>query len=205
MTEVTKIAIIGAPGSGKSDLANEIGPQLGGTWTLCDDYAERACDEVDYVPGFNGGYISHLAVALKRIGIERSSPDFHIVTCGTLLETSVYAAMDLEVQENYASELEYQTVIRRTEAVMKTLAVLFNDEFDYDYFFYLPNRQTDDKWVTFDKNLQAAWGAFFLVPVIPLLNNDLEQNAKDALSIIKKEISVEDYRERQRDTAAATE
>ena len=88
---------------------------------------------------------------------------------------------------------------------MKTLAVLFNDEFDYDYFFYLPNRQTDDKWVTFDKNLQAAWGAFFLVPVIPLLNNDLEQNAKDALSIIKKEISVEDYRERQRDTAAATE
>lgn len=88
---------------------------------------------------------------------------------------------------------------------MKTLAVLFNDEFEYDHLFYLPNRQTDDKWVTFDKNLQAAWGAFFLVPVIPLLNNDLEQNAKDALSIIKKEISVEDYRERQRDTAAATE
>lgn len=186
-----KIAIIGAPGAGKSELAGLIGPQLGTVWADIDEYAEQACDEVDYAPGTDGGYIANLAVALERLSIERSTNAPNSITCGTLLETSVYSAMDFENASKFQKEDEIVNNTRRVEAVLKTPACLYADSFDYDLVFYLPAR--GEEWAEFDKNLQTAFAAFFLVETVPLLEDTMEENAEIALKIIKKEMTVDEY------------
>lgn len=198
-----KIAIIGAPGSGKTELVKLIGPQLGATWITLDEYAEKACDDIDYAPGTDGGYIANLAVALKRLGMERVADldEFafqYRITCGTLLETSVYSAMDFEITSKYQEEDEIVNNTRRVEAVLKTLACLYADSFDYDLVFYLPARS--EEWKEFDKNLQTAFAAFFLVKTVPLLEDTMEENADIALKIIKKEIDIDEYLRRDAPT-----
>ena len=191
-----KIAIIGAPGAGKSELGWTLQDALDGggdpdKWICLDEYAEEACDEIDYAPGTAGGYIANLAVALSRIGMERTSSFENTITCGTLLETSVYSAMDFEITSKYQGEDEILNNTRRVEAVLKTLACLYADSFDYDLVFYLPARS--EEWAEFDKNLQTAFAAFFLVETVPLLEDTMEENAEIALKIIKKEMTVDEY------------
>jgi len=171
----TSIAIVGGPQSGKSAFA--IGLQesfADGPVAVIDDYVDGIMEQIDGVAGFRGNYISNLAIALGRIGLEKHAEKDHatVITVGSLLETSVYAAMTYEtLQKQVDSDADKSDLLRRVEATMKTLACFYMDSFFYDFVFYCgPTGHANlaDFETQFEKNLQASFQAFALVPVIPL-------------------------------------
>ena len=167
------VALVGAEGSGKTALSDSLvlaienqDPKL--TVAVVDDYAQAAGDRVDHIVGFYGDYITNVSIAVERIGIERKSADNDVViTAGTLLENSVYTAMQFERQQELQDDdAVRQDTMRRVEATLKMLACFYMDSFHYDLVFYLPPIVNPDE--QFEKNLQASFQAFSLTPVIPL-------------------------------------
>lgn len=181
-----RIGLIGAPGSGKSALAETVKTAVGLTderenLHIVDGYAEGIGQRRDLAIGEMGGYLANLNIALHREHLERQAlidhEALHVITCGTLLDTATYVAMDgasMLNQEVNAAEKADQ--MKRIEAVMQILAVLYMDTFKYDRLFYLPSGAGE-----FDKNLQVAFQAFNLVEVTPLM-----EGGSSALEITEK-------------------
>lgn len=180
-----RIAITGAPGSGKSELAQIIHDEIVKGDIDCqkchtpvaviDDYAGPTSDRYDLAMGVQGDYLVNLAIAFERIALERHAVNTNktIITVGTLLETSVYQALSFEGRSEFKDlPGEQEDFARRVEATLKTLACLYVDTFHYDHVFYvqpLGDPQHDEDMLrVFDRNLQSAFHAFFLTPVTPL-------------------------------------
>lgn len=203
-----KIALTGMPGSGKSALAEKL-QDVTGSAEIIDGYPTWVEDEIDLVKGLDGGgYIYNLAIALKRVALERVSkhaekPE-HTITCGTLLDTSVYTALEFELYGELQSSDDQIDEVRRVEATLKTLACLYMDTFHYDAVFYLPpvEEVTERQWELFDRYLRTSFEAFFLVPVIPLtaegadLNEITEKRAELVAAVMNGEVTVESLTER---------
>jgi hypothetical protein len=168
-----RIGLIGAPGSGKSALAETVKTAVGLTddrenLHIIDGYAEGIGQRRNLAIGEMGGYLANLNIALHREQLERQAlvdhDALHVITCGTLLDTATYVAMDGASMLKYDDEAERLDDLRRVEATMKVLACLYIDAFKYDRLFYLPSGAGE-----FDKNLQVAFQAFNLVEVTPLM------------------------------------
>lgn len=93
-----RIAILGAPGSGKTELAEALKPKLEGKTQIIDNYVEQIGAECDLAMGGEATYIGNLYVALGRYARERKARGCgcyaNIITCGTLIESSVYATLN---------------------------------------------------------------------------------------------------------------
>jgi Trp operon repressor len=167
-----KIALIGMPGSGKTAVAEGLQDATGSA-RIVDGYAAMAERDIDLVAGLDGGgYLFNIACAMKRIELERrAAKTDHVITCGTLLETSVYTALEYELMGEFTDRQESVDEARRVEATLKMLACLYMDTFKYDAVFYLPPvaEPEESRWQLFDRNLRVAFEAFFLVPVFPLI------------------------------------
>jgi nicotinamide riboside kinase len=144
----TFIALIGAPGSGKTVLANEIAKQLDGPVTVVDGYVQKTQKEMDLALGGYATYFGNLAVALNRVGAEREAikgkPDY-VITCGTHIETIVYSSISayFEQRENpEANDLH----LERTSIFMRFLGMLSNDTFGYAHVFLLPLPDPKDEF-----------------------------------------------------------
>lgn len=189
-----KIAIIGAPGSGKTAVGDGIGKTLGNTpYGLIDGYAERWAEDSHFALGLLGGYVVNVGIALERIKAERqcaAESNSPIITCGSLLETATYASMSGVVSLDHASEeAEKEDQLRRIKATMNIFACLYIDTFHYDHVFYLPPRAVKEPWnkdavMTFDQNLQVAFQAFNLTPVEPLVGETVKDQVEAAMEKI---------------------
>lgn len=184
-----RIALVGSPGSGKSALAHAIADELiksDGQCAECntpisiiDDYPRTVRDQGSYEIGLDGGYMSSVSIAVERYNRERSAQYSHnktIITCGTIIETSVYLAQHFERQLRMkTSEDEKLEEFQRIEGSMKMLAVLYMDTFKYDKAFYVPpvKPNDDERWAEYDRNLQAAFSAYN-APVVPILIQEYE-------------------------------
>lgn len=196
------IALIGAPGSGKSRLAKAIEEEYikgDGQCDECntpvvvvDDYAESARNFGAYEIGLYGGYMANITIAIDRYACERFA--YHetkaktIITCGTIIETSVYLSQQFEQMIKGATtggdKLE---VAQRIEGTVKMLAVLYMDTFKYTKAFYLPSLEapTDESWMSFERNLQAAFNAFN-APVAPILVEEF----KDEEDLVRQQLDI---------------
>lgn len=158
-----RIGLIGAPGARKSALARSLATELGKREehqfaTIVDDYVEAISEETDLALGFYATYIGNLYVAMGRFSRERKA-EFTgadvIVTCGTLIENQVYAAVEGASSERYADlEEEHR---KRTVVSMQMMGLFMQDLFQYDHLFYLPLQGEHDKNLhSFDENLPQA-------------------------------------------------
>lgn len=178
------IAIIGCPGSGKTELAEELQKKLGGV--IVDGYAPYIEDHTQLALGTFGTYIGNLYVALERYAEERKARMKHefVFSCGTLIETAVYVAMNFTAIMNIAKEDDLQIIRPQLDAILRMMAVLYEEVFDYDHGFYLPPRDASEDNAHMDQQIQAALGSFKLVPVTTLL--DEETRVADALAKIEE-------------------
>lgn len=195
------IALLGAPGSGKTKLAEAIADEYIRSDGQCDEcntpvhivdeYAQYIRDHGQYEIGIHGGYMANISIAVERYNRERHA--FYeikpktLIICGTVIETSVYLSGNFERMFKLANsdEDKIQTA-QRIEGTSKMLATLYMDTFQYTKAFYLPAHKppTEENWMTFERNLQAAFNAFN-APVAPLLIED----ATDEDDLLEKQVA----------------
>lgn len=177
-----RIGLIGIPGSGKSALAKALEDhyikndecECRTPVAIIDDYVESAVSRTDLAGGFEGSYISNANIAMERIGQERLHEDGvkTIITCGTLIETSTYMAMEFESRQPFwTTDEEKSDNSKRIQAGVQFLACMYMDSFHYDKVYYLPPVAVadDPRLAILDRNIQAAFQAFWVTPTIPLM------------------------------------
>lgn len=120
-----RIALIGAAGSGKTELANQIAKEK--KLEVVDGYAEAFSKRTDLAIGFFGGYSTTLGIALDRIYEENKKKDDYVV-CGTTLDSLLYVAM---MSLKNPNQLEYI----RAKTYLEAVAILFYDYWVYDHVF----------------------------------------------------------------------
>lgn len=201
-----RIGLIGLPGSGKTILADALErayvmddascAECNTPVAIVDNYAEQVAESGDWAIGLDGGWMVSVAISIERYNQERKAASEGaktIITCGTLLESSVYMAMEFESQQSFATQPELPQLHARVEGGLRFFAAMYMDTFRYNKVFYLPpiTAPESEKWKTFDRNLQASFAAFNLVEVEPLTIEEFESPedllAKRVEMILKKQ------------------
>jgi hypothetical protein len=206
-----RIGLVGAPGAGKSELAVALADEIALRDLQCEDcrtpirvidnYVGDIGNEADQVVGFSASYLANLYIHLGRYARERHAVKDGaktIITCGTMLETATYVALYAVRHRMFDKDNPHaQDNLTRIDATMRMLATLYMDTFNYDHLFYLPVVTDDEMVKQLDKDLQAAFQAFYLQPVTPLITQKVEVRVGQVMDAIDK------TRERDDVTAAA--
>lgn len=143
-----KVALLGAPSSGKTATAQDIKDGLPDfNIAICDDYVPDIEQRSDNTLGHFASYLGNLQVALgrwerERMVIRDEQPDI-LITCGTVVETTVYEAIDALAQANTSKQDGTLTLRalqndKRASVTMTILGIIAYDTWDYDYAYHLP-------------------------------------------------------------------
>lgn len=140
-----KIALVGAPSSGKTALALALRDTLG--YEVIDDYIAGIEERSDNSLGHFASYLGNLQAAIGRWEAERRAhreaqgDNGAFITCGSIIETLVYNGVQALVQAHADSEAMTLRAIqndKRSSLSMILLGIITHDTWDYDHAFYLP-------------------------------------------------------------------
>ncbi len=184
-----KIALIGAPGSGKTNLAQQLTAEIG--YPVVDGYVERLEGRSNYSLGYSADVVRNIMVATERLAAVRYAErelEGHIC-CGTVIESSCYTAMWIaETLETH--EVEDRPIqIIRADLTMNFFAMLLADTWDYSRTLYLP--LPADTGTEFDRRLD-----FSIRDALAMMNVDHtplteEDRFAQALELIKGDLESE--------------
>lgn len=150
-----RIALIGAPTSGKTELAQQLRTALlPRSFQLVDDYVPELAEQTDQAFSHYANYLGNCQVAVarwqKEIHVEQVlNPDGGLdvrVTCGTILESTIYAAVHALANHNSGLPGIDLSTDRRAAITMAWLGVMAHDTWSYDHAFYLPLGVDADPW-----------------------------------------------------------
>lgn len=170
------VALIGTPGSGKSELASALARDMitkaDKRVAVVDGYVPEIELRTDLAIGAITGYLGNFYVALDRYAHERIARRDNevVITCGTMIETSIYLAMSFIAMAKTLSEHEKTQAASKVDAILRMMAILYGDIVDYDQAFYLPAIDGDEDAKFMDKQLQAGLAGFELMPVTVLMD-----------------------------------
>jgi energy-coupling factor transporter ATP-binding protein EcfA2 len=137
-----KIAVLGAPGSGKSDFADALADllmdQTGRPWGIIDDAVTELRHDTGQEYGMLGNHLDDLQVAFKRREFELVIRDQDFITVGTILDTAAHWMARSEVVKDDEAALSQI----KLQAIAATFGMLYTDTWDYDYAF-LVSRVSD--------------------------------------------------------------
>lgn len=137
------IALIGAPGAGKTKLATKLIQEIPNT-NMVDGYVEQLESSTGRLYGKYATYIGNVHIGLHRAAWEsqmRSKAD-NTITCGTLVESIVWNG--LAAAKGPANEQNYH----RTRISMEFLGMVLGDTWDYDLSYLLPLEEEGDRWTS---------------------------------------------------------
>lgn len=147
-----QVALIGAPGSGKSELADRLSTKY--NLFKVDGYIPRLENRTGIVMGYLADLVPNLLCATERLSAEyecMQNKGEEYVICGTVIESSAYTA--IRAVENFMHVEDKRGERMRIQAIMDTLVMMLED-WRYDYVFYLPLSQShEDEW---DKRLDQS-------------------------------------------------
>lgn len=178
-----RIALVGAPGSGKSELAEALAKELDKETVIVDNYIEEIEKECDLKMGQYGTYIGNLYVLLGRYSRERKNKPCcgnHLITCGTMVETATYASLEAVTKQTDVHWVRIQNM-------MNILGTFFQDTWKYDHAFVLSveNPDVETHAGKVDRHLFMAINSFG-VPYTPL-SGSLEEKVAKALKVMEGE------------------
>ncbi len=136
------IALIGAPGSGKTKLAKKIA-KYDSTFKIVDGYVPKLEKRTNIALGYLAPLVPNLMVAAERLAAEHNARDKseNVISCGTVIENIAYTAHHAIVLLDTVDDPVVASV--RVNATMDAL-MLFLEAWYYDYVFYLPLVQSED-------------------------------------------------------------
>jgi hypothetical protein len=133
-----KIGILGAPGSGKSEVASRIARNLNrehnGRWRVIDGYVQRLGDRTGRDYGRDADYPHNVQIMAERWTLEAEAlhQGYSTITCGTMIETLIYSALiDLTTLHD-PDRLHY------AQTSMGFLGYMEDQTFNYNALFWLP-------------------------------------------------------------------
>lgn len=197
-----KIAILGAPGSGKTELAEALANKFEtGPTGIVDGYVDRLSDENDLVYGHAAGFTGNLQVAFERIRAEQLSDAHHTginrrITCGTLVETILYTRLYAEGRFKVAPRSELQREMTRGLNTSAIYGQLVWDTWRYDHVFINPYTEAKaeeegDSWnAMLNGDLIAGVEAFFIAHRV--LSGSVEDRAQQAYDWIHRQENTHD-------------
>jgi hypothetical protein len=135
-----KIAVLGAPGAGKTDFAHELAALLikqeyDRFWVL-DDYVDDLRKRTGQEYGHFGNHIDDLQVVFKRREWELGWRHANTITVGTVLDSAIHCFARTEEAVRTRKELGLQA--ERLRTIAGVFGLLYTDTWDYDYAFLLP-------------------------------------------------------------------
>lgn len=143
-----KIALLGAPDAGKSLTARRVARRLNDQrgdqkWIVIDSYAEKVMAKTGRIIGPEASYSTNIMIMTQRWLEEEQAArrGWHTITCGSLYETIVYAAI-LNTGPMLPNEHQEIGTQLLAQTLMNAFGALETLTFDYDAMFYLPYRDT---------------------------------------------------------------
>lgn len=117
--------------------------------TIVDDYVDKVTKRSNTVFSHYATYIGNVQIAIARYEAERlASKSDVVITCGTLVETGVYQAINGLTMNQTTDNPQHRALWdRRSDVTMMWLGLFGFDTWDYDLAFYLPH-SGDDLWET---------------------------------------------------------
>lgn len=179
-----KIALLGAPGSGKTKFARELAKRVDdlGPFKLVDNYVPKLEKRTGLSFGHFATYVPNLMVATERIAAEEAAGP-NTITCGTIFESIAYTALHSSVASQKAPAQRLERA--RAEATLQAMGMLVADTFNYKYAFYLPYKRKREGWnQTLNDLLPTVWGEFFYY--ISRLDLTFEKNLDLAETVIRE-------------------
>lgn len=169
-----KIGLIGAPGSGKTLLAEALADAL--HLKVIDDYVQQLEARTGYVFGKYATYAGNIALGWERHIAERIARD-DFITCGTMLDTVTYMAAKTQIAADDADT-------RRLTGGLVVLGCMVDDMMSYDHQFLLPSEQEDTYLGEVANGLEEAVGIFGADYAL-LDQSSIEAQAQAALAHIE--------------------
>lgn len=153
-----KIALLGAPGSGKSKLAQSFGRKLG--WHVVDGYVDKLQKQTGLAYSNETSFAEEIQVLGARWAAEDAARSKYpnTITCGTIYESLIYASSILPWAVNEQTMLEDQVYI---QTMMGAFGAMAMKTFDYHGLFYLPWEDGHD---------EHSWGAVVNKQIPQVLN-----------------------------------
>jgi hypothetical protein len=190
-----KIALIGAEGSGKTEFAEAFTTeyldkqgcadcrkkQAQPSTIVIDNYVDDIGTKYDLAVGGGASYIGNLAIIMGRLQLERNVQGKvdNLITCGTLIESSIYAVVDAVRGQSEAHWL-------RVTTLMNMIGSIYADTWDYDEAFVFSLEDPDETTISgqVDKHLMMAVNQFALL-YTPLAGS-VDQRVATAIETIEE-------------------
>jgi energy-coupling factor transporter ATP-binding protein EcfA2 len=138
-----KVAILGAPGSGKSKLAKKLATHMAKDDgfkrpAIVDNYMGNLEGKTGYSYGVGATPQQNLQIIFYRWTLEQEVENRGLdsVTCGTLYESFLYAVLKSKLLEEVEGVNPVDMIQERT--TMEAIGMLERTIYDYDAIFYLP-------------------------------------------------------------------
>lgn len=200
-----RVALIGVPGTKKTEVAVKVAEELGNDLIIVDGYADALAQTLGTYVNHQSPYLVNLEVAISReIGEQKLvAADRDYIICGTVVESLAYAGLAASRMARAPQTQEMQLKVLREMTNAQLLAfmladtlVLRNEQFKYTHIFYLPVPQVanitivgeseidfDPDTVELDKTVQEVLKKYNL-PLNRLVGS-VEQKAGRILEVLR--------------------
>lgn len=188
-----KVALLGAPGAGKTQVARKLKYRLEtrghGVWKIVDEYPEKLHLRagVPYGPIFDrSAFRSNLQIAAERWTLEDTYQlrGVNTITCGTIFETIIYAAAQGIATARVTDEQTLLEEVEIAKIMMGSLGVLANLTFDYDCLLYLPSDNPTEWDMVVDAKLPEVLEGQFKQALV--LRGTIKEKFTEAYDIINQ-------------------
>lgn len=202
-SETINIALIGAPTSGKTELADALQAKLADQFpgiVVVDNLSQRLVDN-GYEVSQEGDFRTSLMLTALQLDQERSAPS-HSIVCGTLVQRLAEIGVKIDHIGNRVKRIPTATNKRALsiENIMgHLLAFVLAEEFQYHFMFYLPLKDSTDLYVPgdveseedynkkIDASIRHILDAFF-IPAVRLEYGEFEKQALEFIETAMKQV-----------------
>ena len=180
--ENLRIALLGAPTSGKTKIAQKFAEAIDLDFLMVDNPSSRI-EQMGYDLGNDGDFRTTISMAMFQLEDEKKfAQEGGIISCGTVIQRLAHTGS--AVQSLGDRSQQFPTIENRRNLLIENqlghvLAFLMAEEFQYHFIFYLPLKSNtgllvpesvDDERTynnRVDTGIQQLLEAFF-IPAIPL-------------------------------------